>query len=266
MARLHLFEIEDQAWCPAPVRDAATDYLRFAINTADSYAPALPHLVAALTRSGAKRILDLCSGGSGPWLKLLPPLTAEVPGAAVTLTDRYPNVEAFERAREESGGTLRFEQEPVDATAVPQRLTGFRTVFTAFHHFRPEQARAILADAVHSGQGIAVFEATERSPVNIIMMFLTPLILLFVTPLIRPFTFSRILFTYIIPLVPLVVLWDGVVSCLRTYSPDELRALVAEVPGSEHYDWQIGQERGAKGPIPVTYLTGVPRQTTAPQP
>lgn len=258
MARIHLFEIEDQSWCPRPVRDAATDYLRFAINTANSYAPALPHLLNGLKSSNSRTIVDLCSGGSGPWLKLLAPIAAEVPEVEVTLTDLYPNLEAFHRAQEETGGRLQFERESVDATAVPKRLHGFRTIFTAFHHFRPEQGRAIIADAVQSRQGIAVFEATERSAINILMILFTPLLLLFISPLIRPFTLSRILFTYIIPLVPIVVLWDGVISCLRTYSPKELRELVATVPGNEGYTWEIGQERGAKGPIPVTYLVGVP--------
>jgi hypothetical protein len=30
--RWHLIEIEDQPWCPAAVRDAATDYLQFIID------------------------------------------------------------------------------------------------------------------------------------------------------------------------------------------------------------------------------------------
>jgi len=39
---------------------------------------------------------------------------------------------------------------------VPDELTGFRTIFSAFHHFRPEEARAVVADAAHQRQGIAV--------------------------------------------------------------------------------------------------------------
>ena len=49
------------------------------------------------------------------------------------------------------------------ALAVPERLTGLRTVFTAFHHFRPADARAILESAVRDRQGIAIFEATFRT-------------------------------------------------------------------------------------------------------
>ena len=41
---------------------------------------------------------------------------------------------------------------------VPESLNGFRTLFSSFHHFRPEQARAILANAMEKKQAIAVFE------------------------------------------------------------------------------------------------------------
>ena len=44
-------------------------------------------------------------------------------------------------------------------------------------------------------------------------------IVLLVTPLIRPFTLSRILWTYLLPLVPLTCWWDGIVSQLRAYTP-----------------------------------------------
>src|SRR5439155_21664731 len=123
--------------------------------------------------------------------------------------------------------------EAVDATSGPPALSGFRTLFSSFHHFRPEEARRILADAVRQRQGIGVFEATQRSAPAMLAMLLTPLFVLLATPFIRPFRLSRLFWTYLLPVVPIVALFDGVVSCLRTYTPTELRALVAEVPGGE---------------------------------
>src|SRR2546422_6427005 len=58
--------------------------------------------------------------------------------------------------------TTLFRSEPVDATQVPGDLHGFRTIFTAFHHFRPAQARAVVADAVAKGEGIGVFECRSE--------------------------------------------------------------------------------------------------------
>ncbi|HEU0016045.1 MAG TPA: hypothetical protein VFQ45_20375 [Longimicrobium sp.] len=257
MGRIHAFEIEDQAWCPAPIRDAATDFLQFALHLGNQYAPIAPLLADALRRAGTTRIIDLCAGGGGPWSRLLPALHEAGIRSEVCLTDRFPNHEAFRAASERSGGALSFEPEPVDATAVPSHLRGLRTVFTAFHHFEPEAARAILLDAVRARQPIAVFEATERTAPAVAGMVFSPLLTLGVTPFIRPRRISRILLTYLLPVVPLVVLWDGVVSCLRTYSVPELEKLVAGIPESGTYDWSIGKVK-SRAPVPVTYLIGVP--------
>jgi hypothetical protein len=250
MRRIHLFEIEDQPWCSAPIRDAGTDFLQFALKTGKNYAPVGPFLNGVLARLGERRVVDMGSGGGGPWLGLAGDVDAEV-----TLTDRYPNLEAFRRAQEQTGGRLRFHPEPVDAARMPAELRGFRTMFTAFHHSRPEAARAILADAVRNGQGIGIFETTERSGRCIAATLFSPLILLLATPFIRPFRWSRLPWTYLVPLVPALVLWDGIVSCLRSYTPEEMRALAEGLDG---FDWEAGQLTG-HAPIPVTYLVGTPR-------
>jgi hypothetical protein len=88
-------------------------------------------------------------------------------------------------------------------------------------------------------------------------MLLTPLVVWLVTPAIRPFHWARLLWTYLIPVVPLVVLFDGIVSCLRTYTVAELEEFTTGVSQSG-YEWEIGEER-AKGMLaPVTYLIGYP--------
>lgn len=258
--RMQLFELEDLAWFPAPVRDAATDFLRFAIAAGNAYAPAAPLLAAALRQSGAARIVDLCAGGGGPWPRLLPALAALGAAPEVLLTDRYPNPAALDGlpAAALASGRLAYHPGPVDALAVPAELAGFRTLFTALHHFPPDAAAAILADAVRSRAPIAVFEATQRSLASILVTLPSPLLVLLSTPFIRPFRWSRLLLTYLLPVVPLMVLWDGLVSCLRSYTVAELRALVERAPGADSYEWQIGVARG-NGAAPITYLIGTPR-------
>lgn len=261
MGRLHLIELEDQPWCPAPIRDGATDYLQLTQQVADLFGPAASLLAAALRRTGATRILDLCAGGAGPWHRLLPALEVQGLEPDVLLTDLHPNADAFSRAKKDSRGRLEGLPAPVDARHVPEELTGFRTIFNALHHFRPDDARAILRNAVERREGIAVFEAVERTAPSIVGILPSPIAVLLLTPLMRPFRWSRLLFTYLLPVIPLLVLFDGVVSCLRVYSPEELRALVGGL-GETGYDWEIGRLPG-KGPAKITYLIGVPR--TPPQ-
>ncbi len=260
MRRIQLFELEDLPWFPRPVRDAGTDFLRFMLDLGDSYAPAAPLLAEALRRSGSSRIIDLCAGGGGPWRRMLAALAAQGSCPQVLLTDMYPNPGAVAGLPAEAlrTGRIAYHTAPVDAMAVPAGLEGLRTLFSAFHHFSPEQGRALLRDAVRRGAPIAIFEATQRTAASALSILPAPLFVLLATPFIRPFRWSRLLLTYLVPAVPLMVLWDGLVSCLRSYSAGELRALVEGLPEAAAYDWQIGQVRG-RGPLPVTYAIGVPR-------
>lgn len=241
MMRLHLIELHDLPACPPSLRDALTDFLAFTLNLVRTYEPAGALLRRALGRSGATRFVDLCSGAGGPWSWLGPAM--KVP---VVLTDLYPH----------RGRIAGMHPVPVDARAVPADLKGFRTLFTSFHHFRPADARAILEDAVRHRQGIAVFEAARRRPLDILLVAMTWLGVLVAVPFVRPFRWSRVLWTYLPPVLPLVGSFDGVVSCLRWYSPAELRALVQ---GLDDFEWEIGEARAPRSPLHMTYLIGVPR-------
>ncbi|HEV2671797.1 MAG TPA: hypothetical protein VGU74_11930 [Gemmatimonadales bacterium] len=240
--RLQLVELHDLPACPPSLRDALTDFLAFALNLSGAYDPAGPMLRRAIARAGARRVVDLCAGAGGPWSRL----AAQV-GVPVLLTDLYPH----------QGGAagLPFHPEPVDARAVPAALDGFRTVFTAFHHFPPSEARAILADAVKRRQGIAIFEAARRAPWEVAVVAFTWLGALLAAPFIRPWRWSRLFWTYLPPALPLMGTFDGVVSCLRAYSPAELAELVR---GLETYVWDIGDMRGGWSPLRGTYLIGTP--------
>ena len=267
MARVHLWEWEDLPWVPDFIRRFITDHLRFLAQVMGLFQPLMPQLVAALRKSGANRIVDLCSGAGGPVPGLLPHLDAagarEVP---VILTDLYPNRAAFAEIEAATGGRVRGWAEPVSAFDLPPELTGFRTVFTGFHHFRPEQARRILADAVAKRAGIAVFEAQERAVHTVILI---PIVVFLAGVLFTPFagrvTWQRLIFTYLIPICPLAFAWDGFASCLRTYSPAELRALTRDLE-SPDYRFEIGKRWlfGRFGfPYRATYLIGLPRPGAA---
>jgi len=258
MRRLHLFELEDQPWFPAAIRNAATDYLRFMLTLGNNYAPAAPLLARALRQAGAERIVDLCSGGGGPWQRLRPALAAQGATPDVVLTDKYPNPAAVALLEAgPAGGHIAYHPGAVDALSVPRELTGLRTMFSAFHHFAPDAARALLRDARRGGVPIAIFETTRRSALSLLLIAVSPLVVFAVIPFVRPFRWRNLLFTYVVPVLPLMVGWDGIVSCLRCYTVDELRDLVGALPQGADYAWEVGEAWG-RAPLPVTYLLGLP--------
>ncbi len=257
--RLNLPELEDQPWLPHDVRTGMLDVLTWAIERAGVYRAIVPRLAAALTRTGAPEIVDLGAGGGGGIRTVQRGLVAALGRAVpVTLTDLYPNLPAFRRHRQETDGAIGFRAEPVDATAVPPDLPGFRTVFSAFHHFPEPLARRVLAGAVAAHEGIGIFEGAGKRWWEWVALWLFfPLILLFVTPFLRPFRWSRLALTYIVPLIPVGVLWDGTASLCRLYPPADLLRLAHEADPTGRYQWSCGVQPAGFGRC-VTYLVGEP--------
>lgn len=253
MGRVHLFEFEDQKWFPGFLRNYGTDFLQFLSNKAKIYKPILPILIHALKKNNLRQIIDLGSGGGGGLLWLNSELKKEVPDLKIILTDYYPNIPAFKFTKNQADN-FDFIEASIDARNVPKSLEGLRTQFLSLHHFRPSDAKKILQNAVDSNASIGIFEAQERRFPSILAMLFSPLNVLLTTPFIRPFKIGRIIFTYLIPIVPLFVLWDGIVSCLRTYSVEEMEALVKSVRNHESFEWEI--QRIPSGPGVVLYLLG----------
>lgn len=254
LPRLHLFEFTDQMWFPGALRDLMTDYLHTISTRMGIFDAAAEVLARGLNATDSHELVDLGSGGRGP-LPRLRQLLAEKHGidARVVLTDKFPNAQAAERARAEG---VHYLERSVDALQVPADLRGMRTLFNALHHFRPDEARAVLEDAQARGVPIAAFETVRRTPPAILTMLLVPLLVLLFTPMVRPLTPLRLLLTYVVPVAPLIIFWDGLVSALRTHQPDELRRMTAAL-AREGYTWEVGEAR-APGKAAITYVLGRP--------
>ena len=201
MNRMQLVELEDLPWFPSVLRDGGTAFLEFAERTSGHGRMLVPPLERALDATGETRIVDLCSGGGGPAASIADELARRGRNVTVTLTDLYPNAPAYERAERESGGKVTGFTRSVDATAVPAELPGVRTIFNAFHHFPREQAKKVLADAVAQRKAIGVFEVVSRELPMLPLLLLTPLTVTFSLPMWRPFRWSWVPFTWLLPVM-----------------------------------------------------------------
>jgi hypothetical protein len=257
MPRAQLIELHEQPWFPTFLRDDVTDALQCGLNATKAYSSIVPLFRRALEDSGSRSIVDLCSGGGGPWLDLAGRLKTEAGDLRIWLTDKYPNQAAFENAQRHSAIPIRFYRDSVDARDVPAELDGFRTIFTSFHHFSPDEARAIIQNSIGAGEGIGIFEITQRRAWAFLLIALWSVTPFFLTPFMRPFRWSRLLCTYLLPIIPFVLLFDGIVSCLRSYGPGELRELAGKL-GADAYRWQAGECRDWRLGMPITYLIGYP--------
>jgi hypothetical protein len=257
MRRIQFIELHEQPWFPSSLRDEITDALQIGLSILRAYKSVAPMLQSVLESTGSRSIVDMCSGGGGPWPDLSRRLQAGAHATQICLTDKVPNLRAFENISAASDHRITFCSGPVDAMKIPSELTGVRTMFSSFHHFSPEEAGAILQDAVDARHSIGIFEITRRAPSTIGLMLPWAFMAFVFTPFIRPLRWSRLFWTYVIPLIPLVLLFDGVVSCLRTYRPRELSEIIGKLTGTE-YRWEVGEHLGGPAQLPITYLVGHP--------
>lgn len=253
--RFHLFEFEDQAWFPDVIRRGGTDFLRYFLSWTELYKSTIPLLESAIIQSGENHIIDLCSGGGGVILEVYDGLKRNY---KITLTDKFPNIKSYEFIQQKTSGGITFCKNSIDARDVPLDLKGFRVVYSAIHHFKPDDVKLVLKNAVSHKSPIAIFDGGEKSIFAIVGLILFhPIAFFLVTPFMKPFSWSRILFTYVIPVIPIYTIWDGCVSIWRMYTPKELNTMALSID-SGLYQWTCGKTKNRFG-LKASYLIGIPK-------
>lgn len=74
---------------------------------------------------------------------------------------------------------------------------------------------------------------------------------------VRPLNWKQLLFTYLIPVVPLCYAWDGQVSIVRMYTMKDLHVLLEGLDTTD-YNWQKGKAFKENKKQLGTFLMGLP--------
>lgn len=259
MRRMHLFELHEEPWFPEVLRSifrAGLGKTQSKLGVFDNAIPKIRDFLGGSERSS--RVLDLCSGSGQTTIHILDLFQKCEDGkeVEVMLSDLYPEVERFERLRAERPHSVSYCEEPVDALRPPDLGPHCRSIFASLHHFRPPQVRRILEDAACRSEGICVLESTTRSWKSLLATLPMPLLAAVVCGVtLRPWRFSHLLWSVLIPVIPLVVLWDSVVSTLRSYTVEDLRRITGSMD-CEGFEWIVGEVPMVKTGLPTTYLIG----------
>lgn len=176
------------------------------------------------------------------------------------LTDISPHIPDWTEAAKKSQN-LTFIPRSVDATNAPADLVEgngkiFRLFNLAFHHFDDSLGGDIVRNTADTADGFGIFELQERTFSSLLMMFLMGGLFFLITPFYFWRSPGHLFFTYIIPIIPFVVVIDGYISALRTRTPEEVLALWKRANGDDLKGWKImsGKECHTK---PIGYMTWI---------
>ena len=261
MKRIHLVELEDLPGCPDVIRETSTDFLFGLCTLVNIYELAYEKIAKVLDITNTNTIVDCCSGTGGPIKRLRNYFDQhQKKDVTIFLTDKFPNLQSFGKFEKEYPENIVGVTESIDACELPATLKGMRTFFSSFHHFKPECATQILQDAVDNEVPIAIFETTQRHPIDLIQALLSPVAVWLILPFTRRLTWKKFIFTYLIPITPFAFMWDYFVSIFRTYSIKELQAMTQQIQGTDNYHWEFGKLRSRRRSEGVIYLIGYKKQ------
>ncbi|KAL9603909.1 MAG: hypothetical protein Q9219_000847 [cf. Caloplaca sp. 3 TL-2023] len=121
---------------------------------------------------------------------------------------------------------------------IPHRKP-FHLFSLAFHHFPDPLARLVLRNALLTSSGFAIFELQSRTLGSLFTVLCMGPLLMGISWYYFWGDWTHLFFTYVVPVVPFVVVFDGLVSCLRTRTRGEVLRLMDEVEGVEE-GWRVG--------------------------
>ncbi|MCU0334912.1 MAG: hypothetical protein MUF62_07645 [Chitinophagaceae bacterium] len=218
-------ELEDQSWFPPLLRFYQMEYLSWLAARFGLYAPLTNAMQYLLQCHPSEQWTDCCSGAAGPVASLI---EEGIEPRGLILADQYPQL-------------------PSELLLVPFDLVHYRlpadsipgeglvTMFNAFHHFAADVQQQWLQQAAAQQRPLLVAEITRPTLLSWLAVTLagTLGVLLF-TPFIQPFSFKRLLFTYLLPINIISITWDGWMSVFGATSRSRMQQLATQLH-SAHY-------------------------------
>jgi hypothetical protein len=189
--------------------------------------------------------VEFASGAGGPTPIIEATVNAQrkkegLPALKFVLSDIALNVAAW-REHAKHSENISYVPYSVDAASPPEELMShgapttddvskadhekvFPLYCLSFHHFPDPEARRILQSTLSISDGFAIIELVSRHWSALILMTLYAITLPLVIFMWFPMGVTMLLFTYVIPIVPFVIAFNGHVSALRIRTFEEVMA------------------------------------------
>lgn len=225
MKRKQITQIINVGWFPKFLKTLIAEFLSWFVVKVNATKPFVPVIEDVLDKTNHKKIINI-EFGIGAGIETVKPfLKDDVSVDSIHIT----NFNSSEK--------------------------GVYLFVNSFHQLNSKKAKKILQNIVDSGNPIVVVEGNNDSLWQIVgMTVFVPLTVLLTALFVKPFRFSRIIFTYLLPVLPIIIVIDGCIALLKLYNPTDLLELTSSVERN-NYDWKAGKNDNGRGGK-IMYLTG----------
>ena len=229
MKRKQITQIINVGWFPNILKTLVAEFLSWFVVKVNATKPFVPVIEDVLDKTNHKKLIYI-EFGIGAGIETVKPFLKDG-----VIVDSIP-ISNFDTSEK-----------------------GVYLFVNSFHQLNSRKAKNILQNIVDSGNPVVVVEGNNDSLWQIVgMTVFVPLTVLLTALFVKPFRFSRIIFTYLIPILPIIIVIDGCIALLKLYSPTDLLKLTASLERN-NYDWKAGKNDNGRGGK-IMYLTGIKLQ------
>ncbi|MDQ3112282.1 MAG: hypothetical protein M3R17_20545 [Bacteroidota bacterium] len=210
-------ELEDSPYFPSLLRNFQTEFIGFMVVKFDAYRAFIEYLNSVFIAQ--HQVTDLCSGSGEPAISIFRQTDCF---NKLILTDKYPNPIAV------TNDTISYRTESIDVLETKFQPDVCYTMFNSFHHFSKKEKLEIarrIKEAGARGFFVEILEPGLGCFLKILLI--TTLGTIVFTPFIRPFSWKRLLFTYIFPVNILTITYDGIISVSKSSTVAQYKKLFA---------------------------------------
>lgn len=228
---LFLFEFMDHPRTPRILRETLLDVLDYCNSDFRPYYREIAQEISEIARERDLTTIVELGAGYAPLTSELAKLNRK--DLTLIPCDLYPETTPWKTLVSQFGERVQPIYEPVDLTVRqdwPEKTV--LVLCATLHHIPPAIRRATLKTLHDSAHCILIFEPIRKTPFSMFLV-LFALIPALLTPAFRfnrPGRLRRVLFCWLLPIVPLMFVWDGLVSCLRQWSTAEWSRFTASLP------------------------------------
>lgn len=225
MKRKQAPQITNASWFPDFLRRCVYEFMTWFVNKVNAAQPFMPVIEEGLQHADKIVVIDKkCGAGFETVDRLIDDKIERV----------FVNAENFTASEE-----------------------GLYLSVNSFHQFSVDEAKDILKQISQNKQPVVIVEGNNDSLWQVFgMTVIVPLTVLLTAPFVKPFRFERIIFTYLIPVLPLVTFFDGFMALFKLYAPKDLEELTASIKTDGYY-WRYGKLDNGRGGK-IIYLIGYP--------
>lgn len=227
MKRKQITQIINTSWCPKFIKKLVAEFLSWFVVKVNATKPFIPLIESMVNDAHSNQIINI-DFNIGAGIESVKPYLKE---------------------------DIQIKSIPISHFNTDTK--GVYLFLNSFHQLNVKQAKEILSQIVNSKNPVVIVEGNNDSLWQVVgMTVFVPLTTLLTAPFVKPFRLTRLLFTYIIPVLPLIITIDGCIALLKLYNPKDLLELTSSI-NAPKYEWKAGKNDNGRGGK-IIYLTGKP--------